>query len=204
MVFAACCLRDDCEVQVSKMNARVQKAVAYLKPAIPSSDPAPVLSLSADDSPVLREFAPGLLTAYLVDEGDRFSYVQGRDLREAGVREDELHHQAVANLAALAEGKVTVRLIGPVWALVLDGNFEASLTLVDDLWSHGLREYARDPVVAIPSRDVLAFCDAESAAGVAELQAVVKRVWPSGDHLLSENVYRRVDGRWRVHGYGSQ
>jgi hypothetical protein len=186
------------------MNARVQKAVAYLKPEIPGSDPAPVVSLSADDSPVLRGFAPGLLSAYLVDEGDRFSYVQGRDLREAGIREDDLHCRAVANLAELAELKVTVRANGPVWAIFLDGNFEASLMLIDDFWSHGLREYARDPVVAIPTRDVLAFCDVESAAGVSELRAVVKRVWPSGDHLLSENLYRRVDGRWRVHGSGSQ
>jgi uncharacterized protein YtpQ (UPF0354 family) len=186
------------------MNARVQKALAYLKPEVPSSDPAPVVSLSADDSPVLREFAPGLLTAYLIDEGDRFSYVQGRDLREAGIREDDLHYLAVANLADLAEGKLTIRAIGPVWALFLDGNFEASLTLIDDLWSHGLREYARDPVVAIPTRDVLAFCDVESAAGVSELRAVVDRVWPSGDHLLSENLYRRVDGLWQILGYGSQ
>jgi uncharacterized protein YtpQ (UPF0354 family) len=186
------------------MNARIQKAVAYLKPEIPRSDPAPVLSLSADDSPVLRAFTTGLLTAYLIDEGDTFSYVQGRDLREAGIREEELHRHAVANLAELAEGKVTVRQSGPAWALFLDGNFEASLTLIDDLWTHGLREYARDPVVAIPTRDVLAFCDVESAAGLSELRAVVKRVWPSGDHLLSESLYRRVDGMWRVHTYGAQ
>ena len=76
--------------------------------------------------------------------------------------------------------------------------------LVDELWSPSLHEYTHDPVVAIPSRDVIAFCDAESPAGVSELWAVVKRVWPSGNHLLSENLYRRVDGRWRVHGYGSQ
>ena len=74
-----------------------------------------------------------------------------------------MHRQAVQNLAELAEGKVTVRQSGPVWALFFDGNFEAILTLVDDLWTSLLREYARDPVVAIPTRDILAFCDADSA-----------------------------------------
>src|SRR3954466_7287640 len=101
------------------MNERVQKAVAYLKPVVPDSDAAPVVALGADDSPVLRAFAPGLLTAYLVDEGDSFSYVQGRDLREAGIREEDLHRQALANLAKRAEGKVTIRPHGPVWALFL-------------------------------------------------------------------------------------
>jgi len=175
-----------------------------LKPEISESDPAPALVLSGDDSPVLRPFATGLLTAYLIDEGDTFSYVQGRDLREAGIGEEELHRLAVANLAKLAEGKASVRESGPVWAVFLDGNFEASLMLVDDLWTHGLREYATDPVVAIPARDVLAFCDVESAAGVSELRAVVKRAWPLGDHLLSESLYRRVDGIWRVYSYGTQ
>ena len=188
----------------ASVNMRLQTAIAYLKPEIPPSDPAPALVLSADDSPVLRTFATGLVTAYLVDEGDTFSYVQGRDLREAGIREEELHRLGLANLAKLAEGKVTIRESGPVWALFLDGNFEASLTLLDDLWTHGLREYATDPVVAIPARDVLAFCDVESASGLAELRAVVKRAWPLGDHLLSESLYRRVDGSWRVHSYGTQ
>jgi|KBSMisStandDraft_5_1062788.scaffolds.fasta_scaffold241938_3 hypothetical protein len=186
------------------MSARVQKAIAYLKPEVPSNDAEPALKLDADESPILRGFAPGLLTAYLVDEGDRFSYLQGRDLREAGTSEEELHGQALANLAALADGTVTIRQTGPIWGLFLDGNFEASLMLLDDLWTHGLREYAEDPVVAIPARDVLAFCDVESAAGMSELRAAVKRVWPGGDHLLSENLYRRVEGRWSVHSYGSQ
>jgi hypothetical protein len=183
---------------------RIQKALAYLKPVAPDSDPAPVVTLGADDAPVLRAFAPGLLTTYLIDEGDSFSYVQGRDLREAGLGEEELHRLAVANLSELAEGKVTVRQNGPVWAVFLDGNFEASLTLLDDLWTRGLREYADDPVVAIPARDILAFCDVESGAGLSELRAVVKRTWQAGDHLLSESLYRRVEGTWRVHTYATQ
>lgn len=186
------------------MNARVEKAVAYLKPEIPSADPRPVLSLNADDSPVLTKFASGLLTAYVVDNGESFSYVQGRDLHEAGIREEELYHQAVQNLALIAEDKVTIRQSGPIWALFLDGNFEASLMLLGDLWTSGLREYARDPVVAVPARDILAFCELGSTTGILELQAVVNRVWPSGDHLLTKNLYRLKDGKWCVHSYGSQ
>ena len=186
------------------MKTDVLEALAYLKPEIPRSDPAPIVSLSTDDAPVMREFLPGLLTAYLVDEGDSFAYVQGRDLRHAGIAEEELHRQAIANLATLAQDRLTIRENGPVSALFLDGNFEASLLLLDDLWTDRLREYARDPIVAIPSRDVLAFCDVESAAGVSALRAVVKRVWPLGDHPLTENLYRRIDGKWRVYGYGSQ
>ena len=186
------------------MNARIQKAVAYLKPEIPRTDPTPALVLSTDDSPVLRAFVTGLLTAYVVDEGETFSYVQGRDLREAAVREADLHRHALKNLSDITDGRVTIRESGPVRALFFDGNFEARLMLLDDLWTHGLRGYANDPVVAVPARDVLAFCDAGSPAGVVELRAVVQRVWPSADHRLSVSLSRRVDGMWRVLAYGSQ
>jgi len=138
------------------------------------------------------------LAAYLVDEGEFFSYVQGRDLREAQVGEDQMHVQAVANLARFAEGKLRIQRSGSVWALFLDGNLEASLMMLEDLWDSSLLEYASAPVVAVPARDVLAFCDLSSAEGISELRALVDRVWPGGDHLLSRELYRRSDGNWRV------
>ena len=180
------------------MNNRIQRSIAYLKQEIPASDPGPAVSLSVEDSPVLRKFAPGLLAAYLVDDGDRFSYMQGRDLRETGVGEDQLHIQAVANLARFADGKLRIQKSGLVWALFLDGNLEASLLMLDGIWDGSLREYARSPVVAVPARDVIAFCDSSSAGGISELRAVVDRVWPGGDHLLSRDLYRRQDRNWHV------
>lgn len=180
------------------MNTRVQRSIAYLKREIPASDPGPAISLSVESSPVLRKFAPGLLAAYLVDDGDRFSYIQGRDLWETGVGKDKLHIQAVANLARFADGKLRIQRSGLVWALFLDGHLEASLMLIDGLWDSSLLEYARSPIVAVPARDVIAFCDFSSADGVSELRAIVDRVWSGGDHLLSKNLYRREDGTWRV------
>jgi hypothetical protein len=52
--------------------------------------------------------------------------------------------------------------------------------------------------VAAPARDVICFCDSSSTEGLAELRAVIARVWPGGDHLLSDRIFERKDGRWRV------
>ena len=185
------------------MNTRVQRSFAYLKPEIPASAPDPAVSLSFEDSPVLRKFSPGLLAAYIVDEGDRFSFIQGRDLLETGIGEDQLHIQAIANLARFAEGKLRIQQSGPVWALFLDGNLEAGLMMIDGLWDGSLGEYARTPVVAVPARDVIAFCDSSSADGISELRSLVDRVWPGGDHLLSRDLYRRQDKNWQVVGQSS-
>jgi uncharacterized protein YtpQ (UPF0354 family) len=175
-------------------------AIAYLKAEIPGDDPAPVVTLDGESSPILKKLAGGLLVAYLIDEGNRFSYVQGRDLRAAGVDAEQLHAHAVANLAKVAAGRVTIRQNGPTWAVFFDGNFEASLILLDQLWDKSLREHHHGmPAVAIPARDILCFCDSSSADGIAELRAVIGRIWPRGDHLISNQIFQRQGGRWVPH-----
>src|SRR5262249_12679430 len=141
-----------------------------------------------------------LLVAYVLDEGNRFSYVQGRHLRAARIAADDLHRKAVENLQKAAEGRVTLREYGPIWSLFFDGNFEASLILLDDLWDVGLREYhGGGPVIAVPARDILCFSKSSSAAGIAEMQAAIERVWPAGNHLISRDLFRRRGRQWVAH-----
>jgi hypothetical protein len=75
--------------------------------------------------------------------------------------------------------------------------FEASLLLVDALWDGALSQYAPNGFgIAVPARDVLAFADAGSASAIDELRAVVSRIFPGGDHLITPELYRRQSGRW--------
>jgi uncharacterized protein YtpQ (UPF0354 family) len=176
----------------------VRTALAYLKVEVPPDDPEPVVSLPWADAPVCRSLGDGLLVMYLMDQGDRFEYVNGRDLGAAGLREDDLHAIAVANLLSVVEEEgVELRAVPDAWALFFDGNFEASLLLLDGLWDDRLTEYhGGHPAVAIPARDVLAFCDGRSPEGIASLRRIVARVWPDGDHLLSDGLFRRQERRW--------
>ena len=73
-------------------------AIAYLKAQVPSDDPAPSLQLNEDESPVLKTLGGDLLVSYVLDEGNKFSYVQAKHLRAAGITADELHQTAVENL----------------------------------------------------------------------------------------------------------
>ena len=173
------------------------EAIACIKAEVPEDDLAPALKLSEEDSPILKRIGGGLLVAYLVDEGDSFAYVQGKHLRVTGIDKDQLHARAVENLRHLTEGKVTIRQNGPTYALFFDGNFEASLILLDEMWDEDLVQYhGGEPVVAIPARDVLCFCNASSVDGIDELRAVISRCWPNGDHLLSEKLFRRMNRTW--------
>ncbi|MGA9473034.1 MAG: DUF1444 family protein, partial [Terriglobales bacterium] len=138
-----------------------------------------------------------LFVAYVLDADGHFQYLQWRHLEDSGISQSELHDDAVCNLAALANEKLRVEPQGRVFAAFLDGNFEASLILIDDLWEKRLAStVTNDFVAAVPARDVMAFCDVTSSEGIAQLRKVVARANEGGDHLLTSVLYRRQGQKW--------
>jgi hypothetical protein len=171
------------------------RAVAYLKSQVTDNHEVDI-TLSEADSPVLRNLGHGLLAAYLVDEGEYFSYVQHRQLADSLLNCDELHAHAVANLTALAEKHAEVRPYGNIYAVIMGGNFEASIILVDEFWSEWYAQLAPDGfLAAFPARDLLAFGNA-SAAVISELNEFLERVNDGLDRPLSSNLFRRVGSAW--------
>lgn len=172
------------------------RAKAYLKvKEFRHSDREMILSHS--DAPMVKDLTNGLCVTYVIDEGGHFKYLQNRDCEKSGLSESEIHKVSVDNLAELAKERIQIRPYGNIYAVMLDGNFEASLILVDGLWEKGLAHLAPNGfVAALPARDILAFCDANSVEGIAELNQLIERI-KNGDHMLSRELYRRGDGGWR-------
>ncbi len=150
-----------------------EQVVAYLKPALTEEGPA--IQLSDADSPIVTDSKNGLLVTYLLDQGTHFKYVAVRHLSAAGLTEAELHRRAILNLEAMLETDAfAVYDHGDCFGVVMGGNFEASLILVDSLWERRLGDLAPNGfVAAIPSRGILAFCDTQSAAGLPQLREFV-------------------------------
>ena len=108
-----------------------------------------------------------------------------------------IHEAALGNLGVRFSAGFQVNAYGSWFGLVLDGNFEASTLLVDALWENSLRQFVEGEfAVAVPARDVVAFCDAASPQGLAELYAVVERVYPSADHQLLASLLKRTGSGW--------
>jgi uncharacterized protein YtpQ (UPF0354 family) len=168
----------------------------YIKPAL-DSESGLTVTLSQCDSPIIRDLGNGLLVLYVVDAGESLEFVQNRHLSAAGIDADALHATAMDNLLRFIAERTRMQPQGNIFALFVDGNFEASLLLADPLWDESLAGYAPNGfVIAVPARDVLAFTDAGSAAGLEELRRVVSRVFPGGDHLITPDLYQRHSGRW--------
>lgn len=180
-------------------NALLIRAVASVRIASSPVDGGDAVELPHEASPVIKDLGNGLCVVYLVDEGNHFVYVQNQHLAQSGFNAGGLHECALSNLARISEGKAKVQQHGAVYGVFLDGMFEASLILLDHLWDETLAHLAPNGfVVALPSRDVLAFCDAGSAAGVRELQGVVERVFAEGgSHMLTRTLYQRRQRAWQ-------
>ncbi|MCT8138499.1 hypothetical protein H1D32_12565 [Anaerobacillus sp. CMMVII] len=102
---------------------------------------------------------------------------------------------AIRNLCSLVEsnGLRMHDLENDCFALLLDGNFEAALVLLDDLWNDTLEQYVhKGYVVAIPSREVIAFCNLNSNTGVEKLKSIISNVWEHGDYLLMDRLIKRT------------
>jgi uncharacterized protein YtpQ (UPF0354 family) len=136
--------------------------------------------------------------SYVVDEENRLTFVQNRHLLAAGIDENAVHRAAMENLYRMAETHLKIQPHGPVFAIFMDGNFEASVLLLDTLWDNSFANYIReDFVAAIPSRDVLAFGDSSSTEANAELRAIADRVAAgASDHTVSTSLYRRRNRIW--------
>ena len=173
-------------------------AFAYLKPRVIQDD-VNEISLSHSDSPVLLQYNNELLIAYVVDDGESFTYVQHHHLAEEGITPEQLHKYGLANLRDLAEERLRVEPYGPIYAVFVDGNFEASMILVDELWDQDFAQLCGEFVAALPTRDVLAFCDLASSAGIAELNNIISRLERGDDHPLSLSLYRRKGANWIPH-----
>jgi len=108
---------------------------------------------------------------------------------------------AIDNLYSRAEQHLRFEPYGPVFAVLMDGNFEASVMLLDSVWDISFADKVRGGLVAAaPASDVLAFGDVSSAEAVAELRALMARVGGSGaDHLLASTLYRRHHASWVAH-----
>jgi len=167
-----------------------------LRVSIPNAPPG-----TEGSAPVMRATQGVFGVSYLIDQGDHYAHANVDELRGSGLTLDALHMVGVKNLARLVNGKPGLQVLPQadgVFGLVMGGQFEASLVLVDALWDEALRKhYKTAPVVTMPARDMLAFCDEGSAAGIEGLRAMAERIRTGGEGFMTDKLYVRKEGRWQ-------
>lgn len=180
------------------MRFDVDRALPYLSPIRSIEDTGPIHAYGSKDGPVARAFSSTLLINYMVDEPGAAMFVRERDVDGEGGH-DSLHRRAVANLRAHAAGR-KLRFErsgegGAMWQVKLDGQHEASLLLLDELWDPPTRILDPDGeiVVALPGRSRVVFSGTTARAGLAGLRALLAE---AGDRALSPELFVRRSSAW--------
>jgi uncharacterized protein YtpQ (UPF0354 family) len=174
----------------------IKESIAYFKQVLPQEAPVE-LELSHDNSPYSVSFSKDIHIFFLFDASDHFEIVLNRHIEESGISEDELLEIGIKNLEEIEFDKIEISKHEEVLYFHGSQNFEASMLLIDLLWSHSLSEHCPNGyVAAIPARDVLAVCDLKNQKGIEKLKEIIDSVWPDGDHLLSNKLFVKNETQW--------
>jgi uncharacterized protein YtpQ (UPF0354 family) len=126
-------------------------------------------------------FNAQLAIVYAEDRPSSTRYLTTRD--DAG-DSTQLHDLALANLRRVLP-KIEMRSgADGTFLVTAGGTYEASLLLVDDLWSGGQIKVDGDIVVAVPARDVLLVTGSHNRAGIRNLHDLAAKL-ATGPYALT-------------------
>lgn len=147
--------------------------------------------------PVQIEVNDRLHLEFLMDKGDVYQYVVNEFLVKSGASEEELLKNSINNIWAKIESGMQVFPVGNLKGLVIGGDVDASLFIIDQIWDKSFSDPSKgDIIVAIPARDMITFGYSNIDSTVQELEAIVDRTWENGDHLITKQLYIRKNSKW--------
>jgi hypothetical protein len=149
----------------------VARTLPIISVATSPDETAPLKAFSEENALVARSFNEAYTISYVVEEPGALVYVRWRDV-EGDI--DKLHDIALANLRVRANAKLRLAPRDGFVDVVLDGKFDASLLLLDELWDGSgivARAVTSPIVAAIPSSETLLVASASSKEGLRHLGA---------------------------------
>jgi uncharacterized protein YtpQ (UPF0354 family) len=188
----------------SKMewNEVRNRVYPMLKQSVPTSDNTPTLQLKKSEKPVIDSFIAAIHIVYLIEFENNFTFINERQLLRWGINMDSLKTTAISNLDNLANDNAQLRSEKNFGMVILNGSLEASLMLSDKFWSNilDLLQY-NELVIGIPARDVLLIANGESKEGIKKLSETIKKIYESGDHVITKWMFRRENNSWITFKY---
>lgn len=151
----------------------------------------------AEQRPVTTPLCGELLVTYAFDLPDSFVMATTDLLEQAGIAPDEVARLALANLTReMAE--VQFNNQRDCGVAHVGNDLEATVLLVDSVWSKIGAKLKGELLAVTPRRDRLVVCDSANAQAVAALPALADEFFneQQDQHRLSKQIMVRRGGRW--------
>ena len=137
-----------------------------------------------------------LVVVYGEDSESGIRYFGAEALAEIKVEPKELRKLACENLDRLMPPVKTEEVAAGYYFLAADGNFEASLLLLERVWTSSAPKVKGETVVAIPARNVLLVTGSEDKQGLARMRADVEKVVGEDPYRLSDKLFIYRNGKF--------
>jgi len=134
---------------------------------------------------------------YAIDTGHSFDIIQERHLKEWDINQEKLHALALENFRSLIVQKMTAQGDTNGIMFIVDGNLEAGLVLIDEIWTQLHDQIGEAVVITVPSRDVIMATGKSNRTMIDKFKENSKQILLNGDHPLSKNLFIRENGDWR-------
>jgi len=145
---------------------------------------------------VYEPYNAQLLVVYAQDTKTGISYFPEDALKRAGIAKDTLRPLAIKNLNRLLSSQIELRGGNGVYMFTAGGNYEASIILLDDIWTKDNMQVDGDFVIGIPSRDVLLVTGSNDKEGISKVKETVQKIYSTGNYTVSDYLYRRVGNKF--------
>ena len=140
-----------------------------------------------------EDYNDELVILYAMDEEKRTRYLMANE--EIGVARKDLRKLAVENLDRLLPS-VQLALAGDVGMMTANGDYEASLLLLDHIWRGGTVKVNGDIVVAIPAKDVLLVTGSKSRKGIAAVRELAVKYKAESRYEITDTLFVYRNGRF--------
>lgn len=144
---------------------------------------------------VYEDFSPDLVIVYAEDSPKNIRYLRPKDLELAKVQKPELRALACANLQRLLP-KIERQGTNGLYMITAGGDYEASLILLDSIWSGAQMDVKGEVVVAVPTRDLLLVTGSQDAQGLEKMRQIVKEASAKGAYRLTQKLFVYRSGRF--------
>lgn len=157
--------------------------------------------LPLPESPAYDRYNDDLIVLYAEDSPRSLRFLYEDELRDAGIPRDGFRELAVENLRRLLPG-ISALQSERSYALVADNVYESSLLLFDDLWNSdawtsGIMDLAGDPVIAVPTRNIVIVTGSQEPGGLALLQDLASRIAANEPYAITSQLFIYRGGRFQ-------
>ena len=154
--------------------------------------------LAVNSESVVKEHLAGdIWIVYALDLPKATQALTESRMKELEIETKDLRFLALSNLRRILP-EIEQHGSGPWYMLTAGGDYTASLLLLDDVWNALSQSVEGDIVAAVPSRDVVLFTGARSKDGIDWIKRKAREIHEGGDHIVSQTLFRRVSGEWKV------